>query len=46
MVEKGVIFPKHVAETRSESDGSKTSTRIKEKGFIFPKKVAETDKDR
>src|SRR5205085_1125875 len=45
MVEKGVIFTKHVAETSSDADGSKTTTRIKEKGFIFPKKIAETDKN-
>jgi hypothetical protein len=46
MVEKGVIFPKHVAETRSKADGSKATTRVKDKGFILPKKVSETDKEK
>jgi len=48
MVERGIIFPKHVAETRdvTDPDAARTTTRVRDKGFIFTRKVAEIDKDK
>jgi len=48
MVERGIIFPEHVAETRKvdSSDPTKTTTRVRDKGFFFLKKIMKTDKDK
>ena len=46
MVEKGLIFIKHSAETTrvDNSHSKKIVSRDKEKGIIFPKTYIETDK--
>jgi len=48
MVERGIIFPERIAETRSvENPKSPSSmTRVIDKCLIFTKKIAETDKDK
>jgi len=46
MVERGILFPKHLAGTRNEDTGSKNVTRTREKGVFSKKLVSEIDKDR
>jgi hypothetical protein len=46
MVEKGILFTRHEAETTpTDNPRAKTSTREKEKGLIFTRKVLHSDKN-
>jgi hypothetical protein len=45
MVEKGILFPKRIAETRQEANpqAPPTHTTVESKGWLFVKRLFRTD---